>query len=633
MIAQQLVQILGLDFGVFLALAMFVVFMFLILTGYNVAYCFAGTALFFAFVGDLSNAFSFNTFDPETLSGQLPTNWARSLESSELLAVPLFVLMGAVLERSGLAERLLNAFGLLMGSLRGGVAAAVIVVGSLLAAATGVVAATVIVMGLLSLPAMLKLNYDHQLATGAIVASGTLAQLLPPSIVLILLAQELGVGIIGLFAGALLPGLLMSGLYIIYTLGISLWRKEAGPAMPAEQRTLHGQPTMRTALTIGISLGVAVFLVMLLIGLQIALIAGLITFVLSVLIVAPFDTGDQARRVGPPAAAAVVLVAGAALTDWRTGIFAALFLFGVAQASLSRSKMLMAELLVSIVPVLVLILGVLVSIFQGVATPSESGAVGVFGALVLAALNHLFDKILSEDGARHIEPQWRLTFQTAKDAARSTANITILVMTLLFASLFFRLMFQELGGSTQVAAWLSSIPGGKFGFVVIAMIAVFLLGINLEFLEITFIVVPIFVPAMEALEFTNQEIVWFAVLMAVNLNMAFISPPVGFSLFYLQSVAPDEVKTSSIHKGAIPFMGLQIFALIVLALVPGITNFSFCFFNPNAPERFCNPESTTGSTLFSILAIGALVVLVGTIIMSFKSRQQGPPAVEEAATV
>ncbi len=632
MIAAQLVQILGLDFGVFLALLMFVAFMVLILTGYNVAYCFAGTALAFAFIGDLSNAFSINTFDPETLSGQLPTNWAKSLESSELLAVPLFVLMGAILERSGLAERLLNAFGLLMGSLRGGVAAAVIVVGTLLAAATGVVAATVIVMGLLSLPAMLKLNYDHQLATGAIAASGTLAQLLPPSIVLILLAQELGVGIIGLFAGALLPGLLLSGLYIVYTLTISLVRPEMGPAMPIEQRRLQGEPTWRTGVLVGVALGSAVFLVALLIDLQVAVIAGLVTFALSIIIVAPIQVGAEMARIGPPVIAALVTAAIVAFGDWRSAVFAGLLILGVAQAAVSRSKMLMAELLVSIVPILVLIVGVLVSIFQGVATPSESGAVGVFGALILAALNYAFDKMLAGNGAAHISPEWKLNRQTAVEAARSTANITILVMTLLFASLFFRLMFQELGGSSQVASWLSSIPGGKFGFVVVAMVAVFLLGINLEFLEITFIVVPIFVPAMAALEFTDQEIVWFAVLMAVNLNMAFISPPVGFSLFYLQSVAPKEVKTAEIHKGAIPFMGLQIVALIILALVPGITNFSYCFFNPNAPAQFCDPDSTTGSTLFTVLAIAALATLAATMVMTFKQRQ-GPPSVQEAATV
>lgn len=518
--------ILGLETGVFLSLLMFVIFMIMILTGYNVAFSFASTALFFAFLGDLTDTFKVSTL------GGLPLRWASALENPELLAVPLFVLMGAILERSGLAERLLNAFGLLMGSLPGGVAAAVIVVGTLLAAATGVVAATVIVMGLLSLPAMVKLGYDHKLATGAITASGTLAQLLPPSIVLILLAQQLGVGILGLFAGALIPGLILSGLYILYALGISALRPGVGPVMPKEQRQLSGNPSTQSALIIAASLAVIVFLVITLISPRTALIGAAIMFVGAFLIV-------------------------------------------------NFGKMLAAEVLVSIVPVLALIVGVLVSIFQGVATPSESGAVGVFGALLLSVFNWLFDKLLLRDGAEHIKPEWRLNRTALKDAGTSTANITILVMTLLFSSTFFSLMFFQLGGSDQTSEWLTSISGSKGVFVLIAMVAVFLLGINLEFLEITFIVVPIFVPAMERLGFTNIEKIWFAVLMAVNLNMAFISPPVGFSLFYLQSVAPPEVKTADIHKGAIPFMVLQGVALVVLGLIPGITEFSFNLFAPN----------------------------------------------------
>ncbi len=568
MLAAQIVNILGLELGVFLAMLMFVVFMVMILTGFNVAFSFASTALAFAFIGDQANAISLDVFDPSTLAGQLPTNWARSLRSAELLAVPLFVMMGAILERSGMAERLLNAFGLLMGSIRGGVAAAVIVVGTLLAAATGVVAATVIVMGLLSLPAMVRLGYDNKLATGAITASGTLAQMLPPSIVLILLAGELGVGIIGLFAGAVLPGLLLSALYIAYTLFISFLRPAVGPIMPAEQRVLAGNPSVRTAAIIGAVLGTMVFLVVLLIGLVPAIVGGLAVGVVSFALVARF-------------------------------------------------KMLTTELVVAIIPTLMLIAGVLVSIFRGLATPSESGAVGVFGALILAATNHWFDRLLIADGAEHIEPAWKLNREALIDAGRSTANITILVMTLLFASLFFRLMFQELGGADQAASWLSDIPGGKAGFVIVAMIAVFLLGINLEFLEITFIVVPIFVPAFEALAFTEQEIVWFAVLMAVNLNMAFISPPVGFSLFYLQSVAPPEVKTADIHKGALPFMGLQIVALFVLGFLPSITNFSYCFFNTNAPDSFCT-GADSGSfwplvVMGSILAFIVITAVLGTI--------------------
>ncbi len=465
------------DLGVALSLAMFAVFLVLILIGYNVAFSFASSALLFSFIGDLTG-----TFDPSALS-VLPSRWFGATSDSTLLAVPFFVLMGAILERSGLAERLLSAIGMLLGPLKGGVAAAVVVVGTLLAAATGVVAATVIVMGLLSLPAMIRLGYDHKLATGVIIASGTLAQLLPPSLVLILLAQQMGVGILGLFAGALLPGLLLSALYAAYAVGISYARPGLGPAMPATERTLTG-------------------------------------------------------------------------------------------------KVLALEVLFSVVPIVLLIVGVLFSIFQGIATPSESGAVGVFGALLLAVLSYWFDKVLVRAGANHIIPRWRLTPRALIEAARSTANISILVMTLLFASSFFSLMFLQLGGSDATADFLSGIGGGKTGFVLVAMVAVFLLGINLEFLEITFIVVPIFLPAMEALGFTDQEKIWFTVLMAVNLNMAFISPPVGFSLFYLQSVAPSEVRTADIHKGALPFMALQGVALVILAVFPGVVAASFNLFVP-----------------------------------------------------
>ena len=508
--------IFGMDAGVFLALTMFAVFMVVILSGYNVAFSFAATALFFSFLGDW-----LDVFDPNTLN-TLPGRWYKAISDPTLLAVPLFVLMGAILERSGMAERLLNAFGMLMGRLRGGVAAAVVMVGTLLAAATGVVAATVIVMGLLSLPAMVRLGYDNKLSTGAIIASGTLAQLLPPSIVLILLAQQLSVGILGLFAGALLPGLLLSGLYVAYVLVLSWLKPSVGPAMPKEQRTLAGNPSLRAKAIIALILGLMVGGVMLLASPRASLIAGAFTFIVVLAIL------------------------------WRT-------------------RMLAAEVLIAIVPMLVLILGVLVSIFQGIATPSESGAVGVFGALLLTALNWLFDDLLVKEGATHISKAWRLDWQAVKDAARSTTNVVVLVMTLLFCSTFFSAMFFQLGGSDQTSQWLTSVGGGKWGFVAIAMIAVFLLGINLEFLEITFIVVPIFVPAMDVLGFTPDEKIWFAVLMAVNLNMAFISPPVGFSLFYLQSVAPPEVKTSDIHKGAFPFMGLQALALVILAVFPAIT--------------------------------------------------------------
>lgn len=437
------------DLGVVLAFVMFALFLALLLAGYNVAYCFAGTAVVFTFVGDLLGVFS-----PGDLT-LLPSRWFPTLSDQTLLAIPFFVLMGAVLEQSGVAERLLRSIGLVMGNLRGGVAIAVIIVGTLLAAATGVVAATVIVMGLLSLPTMVKYGYDHKLATGAIVASGTLAQLLPPSLVLILLAQQMNISVLGLFRGALLPGVLLAGLYALYVAIVAWRRPQQAPAMPKSERIFSGWPLLR-------------------------------------------------------------------------------------------------EVMVALVPPVLLIAAVLYAIFGGIATPSESGAVGALGALILAAFNR------------------KLTWGMITKATRSTANIVILVMTLLFSSTFFAQVFERLGGQAQATRWLSGVGGGKWGFVIVAMIAVFLLGINLEFLEITFIVVPIFVPAMIALGFSEAEFIWFTVLMAINLNMAFISPPVGFSLFYLQGVKPDAVATASIHKGALPFMALQGLALILVGAFPAI---------------------------------------------------------------
>jgi tripartite ATP-independent transporter DctM subunit len=444
------------DLGVVLALAMFAVFIAVILIGYNVAYAFAGTAITFSFVGDLVGEFEVDRVK------LLPSDWFSSFSGNAggliLISIPYFVLMGAILEKSGIAERLLRAVGLAMGPLRGGIAIAVVLVGTLLAAATGVVAATVIVMGLLSLPVMVRYGYDHKLATGIITASGTLAQLIPPSLVLILLAQQMGVSVLDLFRGALLPGLMLSGLYALYVVFLAVTAPHKVPAMPTEERTFKG--------------------------------------------------GALAK-----------------------------------------------ELALAIVPPLLLIFAVLGSVFYGIATASESGAVGALGALLLAAINRTLS--------------WRMI----ADALRATANITGLVMMLLFCSTFFAIVFQDLGGQDQLTEWLSGIGGGKWGFVIVAMIAVFILGVNLEFLEITFIVVPIFVPAMEALAFTPDEIIWFAVLMAINLNMAFISPPVGFSLFYLQSVAPDEVRTGDIHKGALPFMALQGVALALVMIFPQTVTF------------------------------------------------------------
>ncbi|REK40232.1 MAG: C4-dicarboxylate ABC transporter [Actinobacteria bacterium] len=431
--------------GEWLAIIMFAIFLILILSGYPVAFSFAGTAIVFFVLG-----WTTDLVDVSILNGLFSKWFADSVSNLTFLAIPFFVFMGAVFEKSGLAERLLTTIGLLMGPLRGGVAVAVVFVGTLLAAATGVVAATVIVMGLLSLPVMVRYKYDHRLATGVITASGTLAQLVPPSLVLIVLAQFIPVSVGELFAGALIPGVMLAVIYAVYVLIVAWLKPEKAPAIPEEERTFQGWALFR-------------------------------------------------------------------------------------------------EAVVSIAPPILLIFAVLGSIFFGIATPSEAGAVGAMGAVILAIAYRNFS--------------WKLI----GDAARSTSNITALVLQILFASTFFALMFDRLGGQRLITEWLTALPGGFWGFIIAANIIVFLLGINLEFLEISFIVMPLFIPAALLL---GVDLVWFSVMMAINLNMAFISPPVGFSLFYLQSVAPPEVSTADIHRGALPFMALQGVGLIIVMLVP-----------------------------------------------------------------
>ena len=440
-----------------LAIVMFAIFLVLLLAGYPVAFSFAGTAIVFGAIGILLGEFDFNRLII------LFSRWFKAVDNFTLLAIPFFVFMGAILEKSGLAERMLTTIGMALGRLKGGLGLTVVLVGAMLAAATGVVAATVIVMGLLSLPTMVRYGYDHRLATGLITASGTLAQLLPPSLVLILLAQVVGVSVGDLFLGAMVPGFILAAIYGVYVIYRAYKDPDAAPALPDEARTIRGLRLAR-------------------------------------------------------------------------------------------------ELLIAVVPVILLILAVLGSIFAGIATPTEAGAVGATAAVALAAANR------------------NLNRSVLTGASRSTANITGLVLMILFCSTFFQLVFDQLGGQRLAQEILTGLPGGFWGFIIIANIAVFLLGINLEFIEITFIVMPIFVPAVKVLFETGVTpfdtlpalMIWFTVMMAINLNMAFISPPVGFSLFYLQSVAPPEVRTIDIHRGALPFMVLQGVALVLVMIFPQI---------------------------------------------------------------
>ncbi|MBD2463740.1 TRAP transporter large permease subunit [Oscillatoria sp. FACHB-1407] len=427
-----------------LAIAMFAVFFVILISGYPVAFSFAGTALTFGVIG-----LAVGAFNPNRLL-LLPNIWFGTMSNFTLLAIPFFVFLGSVLEKSGIAEELLETIGILMGRLRGGLALAVVIVGTLLAATTGVVAATVIVMGILSLPIMLRYGYDKRLAAGVIVASGTLAQLIPPSLVLVVLSDQIGVSVGDLFLGALIPGLMLSGSYVLYVLLLAFWKPQTAPALPPDVRLIGG-------------------------------------------------------------------------------------------------AVLLKKVLKAVLPTVLLIFAVLGSIFFGIATPTEAGAVGAVGACVLAALNRRWNQKL------------------IRDAAHATASITALVLIILFCSSFFGLVFDGLGGRRLITDLLVNLPGGYLSFLIVSNLVIFVLGVFLEFIEICFIAMPLLVPAAQAL---GIDMVWFGVIMAINLQTAFISPPVGFSLFYLQSVAPKEVSTIDIHRSAFPFMALQVLVLLIVIAFP-----------------------------------------------------------------
>ncbi len=427
-----------------LAIAMFLGFFIILMTGYPVAFSFAGTALVFGSIG-----WWFGAFDLSRLL-VLPNTWFGTMANFTLLAIPFFVFLGAVLEKSGLAEELLETIGVVLGPLRGGMALAVVFVGTLLAATTGVVAATVIIMGMISMPIMLRYGYDKKLAAGVIVASGTLAQLIPPSLVLLVLSDQIGVPVGDLFLGALIPGLMLAGSYALYVIAIAWQQPDLAPALPLEARTMT-----KTAL---------------------------------------------AKRVFK-----------------------------------------------AVVPPLLLIFAVLGSIFFGLATPTEAGAVGAVGACGLAAMNG------------------KLNLKLLRDAGHATAVVTAVVMMILFSSSLFSLVFDALGGKSLITDLLVNLPGGKIAFLIVSNLVIFLLGVFLEFVEICFIAMPLLVPAAQKL---GIDMVWFGVVMAINLQTAFISPPVGFSLFYLQSVAPKEVTTIDIHKSALPFVVLQVIMLFLVMAFP-----------------------------------------------------------------
>ena len=419
---------------------MFLLTLFLLMSGFQVAFVFAGVALLFALV---SEELGLEVLD------MLPYRVYGIMRNVTLMAVPLFILMGLILEKSKIAEDLLLSMGKLFGGIRGGLAISVVVVGAILAASTGIVGASVVMMSLIALPLMLKHNYKPELATGSIVASGTLGQIIPPSIVLIVLGDQMHLSVGDLFKAAVVPGILLIILYILYILIYARLNPKVAPAIESDE----------------------------------------------------------------------------------------------------KYRDIVIEALKVITPPLILILAVLGSIFAGVASPTESAAIGVIGALVLTAINRQF------------------SFELLRYSSIETVKLTSMIFMILIGATAFSLVFNELGGQDMALQFFAHDMGSKWAFILFAMLIIFLLGFFIDFIEIAFVVVPILVPIVHTF---GIDPVWFAILIALNLQASFLTPPFGFALFYLKGSAGDLVTTGQIYRGVIPFIALQILALVIILLFPDL---------------------------------------------------------------
>src|SRR5215213_9245241 len=427
------------------------------LIGFPVAFSLAAVGLFFGVMGIWTGH-----FEPNFLHA-LPYRFFGIISNDLLLAVPFFTFMGAILERCGLAEDLLEGTGQLFGKVPGGLAYAVIIVGAILGAITGTVAASVIAMGVISLPVMMRYGYDMKLATGVIAASGTITQLIPPSLVLVVLADQLGRSVGDMYLGAIGPSLLQVAIFILYVVGLSIVRPNSMPPIPEEDREPMG---------------------------------------------------------------------------WR----------------------LLSRVLWGMIPSIALIFLVLGTIFMGLATPTEAGAVGAVGALVLAAL------------------QRRLTWPLVREAMAITMRITAMVVFILIGATIFSLVFQGMDGGRWIEHMLTSLPGGQVGFLVFVNVFIFFLAFYLDFFEIAFIIVPLLAPVAAKL---GIDLIWFGVLLCVNMQTSFMHPPFGFALFYLRGIAPKTVKSSSIYWGAIPWVVLQLIMVAIVIAWPGLVT-SFLDQTPKA---------------------------------------------------
>jgi tripartite ATP-independent transporter DctM subunit len=410
--------------------------------GYPVALTFAGLSLLVGFWIEGFGLFEFMPYRLYSIMG-----------NTILMAIPMFIFMGIVLQKSGLAERLLESMGRLFGSRPGGVAVSTIIVGAFLAASTGVVGASVVAMGVISLPVMLKYGYDERLATGTICAAGTLGQIIPPSIILIILGDVMGVPVGDLFQAAVIPGLALVGMYLIYVIVITQKNPERAPPIPSDSENTYE---------------------------------------------------------------------------------------------------LIRDALINIIPPLLLIIIVLGSILTGIATPTESSALGAIGALILAKF------------------YGQLDLKMIGDSGKETVKVTSMVFAVLIGATAFAMIFTYSGGDIIVEEFMSGLPGEKWTFIGLSMLAIFILGFFIDFVEIAFIIVPILAPIAEVM---GLNMVWFAILIAMNLQSSFMTPPFGFSLFYLKGVAPPSVKTTTIYKGVIPFICIQLFLVILLVAFPEYLGF------------------------------------------------------------
>ncbi len=482
-----------------------------LLSGFPVAFSLAANGLFFGLMG-----IELGLLKPELLQA-LPNRIFGIMANDTLLAIPFFTFMGLILERSGMAEDLLDTIGQLFGPLRGGVAYAVIFVGALLAATTGVVAASVISMGLISLPVMLRYGYDKKIASGVIAASGTLAQIIPPSLVLIVMADQLGRSVGDMYQAAFFPGLMLTAMYAGYILIISVLRPKWVPALPLEARNLREPNGKSGVISLFLLIAATIF----------------VCFIIEEMLLAanPKLHADEGAIYAATLGIVGAFVVAVINRRMKLGLL---------------SKM--AEKVVFVlIPPLALIFLVLGTIFVGIATPTEGGGMGAFGAMVLAIMNR------------------RLSWDLLKQAMNSTSRLSCFVMFILIGSSVFGLIFRGVNGDLWVEHLLTSLPGGTAGFLIVVNILFFGLAFFLDFFELAFILVPLVGPVAEKM---GIDLIWFGVLLSVNMQTSFMHPPFGFALFYLRSVAPKEVKTSDIYWGSVPFVLIQVIMVTLIIAFP-----------------------------------------------------------------